>query len=745
MKIILFFLATLFFIPTNAHAKGLFESCSPSICDSELQCPGFQVFGQSLQKEQKCWPEKTFKPCGTGGDCSLVGDCVVGNTIGTVSSPAAFCLPSKYYPPGDGDAAKFDKCLSTKNCGASEQCVRISRYDYEGIDEFVQNNNCVPLSLLPPSLVVKDVSGSCGQNQQCGTDETCVENTYIDIVANANYVPLPGLFSFKMPVCYKTKYLVGPCQKYGNTCQVSGTGTGYCMNTLDAGKVVLKCVDVTYLPGGPSAPSNYACSSDSQCKSSPGYSYCLTNPVTKKGNCFSQKTIFSDMTKLPDPACTLVGKEGCEPTGKESICAAYPDKATAVCINYAGGGAALSSGAGAASTAPTQLPNQSVAQQTYEAFAPKLQIDIPNLTFAEKITAIDGPGGVKQFSVPYLATYINAVYKYALGLGVLIAVIMLMYAGFRWMTSFGNTKAVSEAKTMVGNSVFGLALLFAAFTILYYINPELPKLSALQILAPKQEVFAVSDQEPSSYTAAQAQADGIVGYSPAKGGKGSGKDIALVIGAFPANLKPCSQEAFTVIAEKLQAAKICLQPLSCAWTTSNFLNYVGCTDAFEVNASVTAARLAHSEKWAVTKVTSSNYKTLPFGAIFRNGKHVGISIGNGKALHGSSAMGEGYVAIAGTCPLYNDAKTPRNASTCAQCAKVPNRAPWLDNGSSTQAWLIAKVSASNWGVVVSPPSAGVAPGPKLNCCVVVDGKNRSYNIEPDLCAEIHENEGKICK
>ncbi len=505
MKIILFFLATLFFIPTNAHSAGLFESCNPSFCDSDLQCPGFQMFGQSLQKEQKCWPEKTYKPCGSSGDCKAIGDCVVGNTVDTVTSPVAFCIDKKYYPPGDKGVAIQDKCISTKNCGANEQCVRITRYDKEtfGTSEFVQNNNCVPLSQLPASLVFKDTTGSCGQNQQCSTDETCVENTYLDIVAKAAYVPLSGLLSFKQPVCYKTKYLAGSCKNYGDTCQVSGTGTGYCMNTLDAGNVVLKCIDVTYLPGGPSAPSNYACSTDSQCKGSPGYNYCLINPVTNKGNCFSQKTIFSDMTKLPDPTCTLIGKQGCEATGKESICASYPDKATAVCINYAGGGAALSSGAGTASPDPSQLPDQNVAQQTYEAYAPKLQIDIPNLTFAENITAVDGPGGIKYFSVPYLASYINAVYKYALGLGVLIAVIMLMYAGFRWMSSFGNTKAIEEAKTMVGNSVFGLVLLFAAFTILYYINPELPKLSALQIFAPKQEAFknpAEENQDGSGVT-----------------------------------------------------------------------------------------------------------------------------------------------------------------------------------------------------------------------------------------------------
>jgi len=519
------FLLALFIAPQNAHAdvtQGLLESCSPQVCGWNLHCPGTQLFGQSLMGvSQKCRPEKDYEQCGTSGNCSLRSDgrtnCVtIDNISGNKTDlTAAICLDKKDFPQKDKGNEIKDQCVTTANCGPNQQCIQVTAWDQEyfGISEFVTSKRCLPTEIIPATFVFTDTTGSCGQNQQCGADETCVENTYLDIVAKAAYVPLPGFFTFKQPVCYKSSYLSGTCTTYGATCQVPGTGTGLCMHTLDAGADILKCVDVTYLPGGPAAPSNYACTSDASCNKT-DYKYCLTNPVTSKKQCFSQQNIFTDMSKLPaqtcsgkDCTCSLVGKQGCEPSGKESICAAYGDKSTAVCINYAGGGAALSDGKGAATTKPSQLPDQSIAQQTYTAFAPKLQIDIPNLTFAEKITAEDGPGGIKRFSVPYLATYINAVYKYALGLGVLIAVIVLMYAGFRWMTSFGNSKAVSEAKTMVGNSAFGLFLLFSAFMILYYINPELPKMKALQILAPKQIAFdSLNEEEIAQQTEAESGA-----------------------------------------------------------------------------------------------------------------------------------------------------------------------------------------------------------------------------------------------
>ena len=753
----------LFLIPTTAKTADLLESCSPAICWGDLQCPGFQMFGQSLKKEKICLPEKTYKPCGASGDCTttLKGSvCVVGNTVDKTTQSVAFCLKETRFPPGDKGDAIFNKCLTSKNCGKNEQCVRITRYDKElgGFSEFVQNNNCVPINELPASLVLQDTTGSCGQNQECGTDETCIENTYVDIEAKKAYIPLSGIMTFKSPVCYKTKYLNGACPEYGKSCVVPNGGTnGYCMYALEGGKSALKCVDATYLPNGPKSPSNYACTSDSQCTGAAAeYKYCLTNPVTKQGQCFAQKNIYTDMSKLSAQvcldgkpcACPLVGKEGCESTGKESICAAYSYKGTAVCIDYAGGGAALSSGKGEASTEPSHLPKPDVAQQTYEMYAPKLQIDIPNLTFTDKITAEDGPGGIKRFSIPYLAAYIQAIYKYAIGLGVLIAVVMLTYAGFRWMSSFGNTKAVSEAKTMVGNSMLGLLLVFSAYTILYVINPELPKFKALNILAPEQEVFENYDTGQPIPTQTQAEADNTTFQGgPFTPTNSKSAVIEQLIGPLPSNFEPCSPEAANDTATKLTKIGVCVADLNCANTASAFMNYIKCTSIKEDNARYLVALLEQSG-WTTIFLTPENVKTIPVGVLWKPKGHVGIALGGNYGQFDSGNMMDNMDIVnknSGASCIKKKGEGIVDAAGCAKCAVAPSFGV-PKTGLDAQGWakkpkVTLSPSYAKWVLVVVPQKYAQYTGPRGPCTVA--GIKMKNGISPALCDALTKTWPKV--
>lgn len=44
---------------------------------------------------------------------------------------------------------------------------------------------------------------------------------------------------------------------------------------------------------------------------------------------------------------------------------------------------------------------------------------------------------------------------------------LVVYGGFRWMTSRGNAQAVDEAKQVITNSVIGLVIVVAAYAITY--------------------------------------------------------------------------------------------------------------------------------------------------------------------------------------------------------------------------------------------------------------------------------------
>ena len=68
--------------------------------------------------------------------------------------------------------------------------------------------------------------------------------------------------------------------------------------------------------------------------------------------------------------------------------------------------------------------------------------------------------------------YINAAYIWFAVIGGLLAVIMLIYAGYTYMGSYGDPEKISNAKDVVEKTLIGLALLILAALILNTINPR---------------------------------------------------------------------------------------------------------------------------------------------------------------------------------------------------------------------------------------------------------------------------------
>jgi hypothetical protein len=71
-------------------------------------------------------------------------------------------------------------------------------------------------------------------------------------------------------------------------------------------------------------------------------------------------------------------------------------------------------------------------------------------------------GGLSTRSLPELVgSLINAL----LGVLGIIFVVLVVYAGFLWMTAQGDTKKVDQAKTMLTQAVVGLVIIVAAYAI----------------------------------------------------------------------------------------------------------------------------------------------------------------------------------------------------------------------------------------------------------------------------------------
>ncbi len=80
-----------------------------------------------------------------------------------------------------------------------------------------------------------------------------------------------------------------------------------------------------------------------------------------------------------------------------------------------------------------------------------------------------------------LAKCIQQLYLLALGLGAIVALLMIVLAGYRYMTAAGNAQQVENAKEAFASAFIGLIVIFIAFILLYLINPDLVKFKGLQL------------------------------------------------------------------------------------------------------------------------------------------------------------------------------------------------------------------------------------------------------------------------
>jgi hypothetical protein len=79
-------------------------------------------------------------------------------------------------------------------------------------------------------------------------------------------------------------------------------------------------------------------------------------------------------------------------------------------------------------------------------------------------------------TVAGLTDYIPRVYNYLLGIVSIVAIIMIMVGGLRYLTAGGNTSAISSAKETIFGAIIGLFLTFGSFILLQTINPALTQL-----------------------------------------------------------------------------------------------------------------------------------------------------------------------------------------------------------------------------------------------------------------------------
>ena len=109
----------------------------------------------------------------------------------------------------------------------------------------------------------------------------------------------------------------------------------------------------------------------------------------------------------------------------------------------------------------------------------------------EKICSFKDDKG--KFIQDALYPCIGQIYLFSLGAGALIALLMVVLAGYRYMTAGGNAEQVSTAKESLEMAFKGLIIIFVAFILLYLINPDLVQFKPLAL----PPLIPVSDEATS--------------------------------------------------------------------------------------------------------------------------------------------------------------------------------------------------------------------------------------------------------
>lgn len=95
----------------------------------------------------------------------------------------------------------------------------------------------------------------------------------------------------------------------------------------------------------------------------------------------------------------------------------------------------------------------------------------------------------------FLASYIVAIYTYMAGFVGIVAMFMLVIAGWRWLFAAGNASKINAAKDMVNDVLVGLALIFGGQLLLSQISEDFKYVQSLEIQLPEAALQAIADTE----------------------------------------------------------------------------------------------------------------------------------------------------------------------------------------------------------------------------------------------------------
>lgn len=118
---------------------------------------------------------------------------------------------------------------------------------------------------------------------------------------------------------------------------------------------------------------------------------------------------------------------------------------------------------------------------------PRLAIQIPGLSFSAP--QVDP----NVSNLPFLPQYIAGVYRYAVSIVALLATVMIIYGGFRYLV--GSTSGdIGKGKEIITDAVVGMVLTLGAYALLATVNPDLVSFRPLELVTIREIPFAGTEQ-----------------------------------------------------------------------------------------------------------------------------------------------------------------------------------------------------------------------------------------------------------
>ncbi len=111
-----------------------------------------------------------------------------------------------------------------------------------------------------------------------------------------------------------------------------------------------------------------------------------------------------------------------------------------------------------------------VAIFSFPRFVGAQSVADPNSNLQQGVQVISEPLGLPTTDIRLI---IAKIIRIALGLLGIIALVLILYSGFLWMTAGGNEEQIDSAKKVLTNTVIGLAIILSAYAIVSFVISKL--------------------------------------------------------------------------------------------------------------------------------------------------------------------------------------------------------------------------------------------------------------------------------